>query len=79
MKHILFLLAVFCCCQIAFSQETTFDEALAKSVGADEYGMKKYVFCLLKTGSNTTASKEKLLLHSRDTWPISIDSPRKVN
>ena len=59
MKHILFLLAVFCCCQIAFSQETTFDEALAKSVGADEYGMKKYVFCLLKTGSNITASKEE--------------------
>ena len=44
-----------------FSQETasTFDEKLAKSLNADEYGMKKYVFCLLKTGRNTTATKEE--------------------
>jgi len=46
---------------IAFSQETEakYDEALAKSLHADEYGMKKYVFCLLKSGNNTTASKEE--------------------
>ncbi|MDQ8013877.1 MAG: YciI family protein [Flavobacterium nitrogenifigens] len=46
---------------IGFSQETEvkYDEALAKSLHADEYGMKKYVFCLLKSGSNTTASKEE--------------------
>ncbi|TDW48677.1 uncharacterized protein YciI [Flavobacterium sp. 270] len=44
-----------------FSQETEpkFDENLAKSLKADEYGMKKYVFCLLKSGTNTTASKEE--------------------
>ncbi|MGO4770203.1 hypothetical protein ACEN2I_00945 [Flavobacterium sp. W22_SRS_FK3] len=46
---------------IGFSQETEakYDEELAKSLNADEYGMKKYVFCLLKTGINTTASKEE--------------------
>jgi len=46
---------------VVFSQETEakYDENLAKSLHADEYGMKKYVFCLLKSGSNTTASKEE--------------------
>ncbi|WP_264524936.1 YciI family protein [Flavobacterium sp. N502536] len=46
---------------IGFAQETEskFDENLAKSLHADEYGMKKYVFCLLKSGSNTTATKEE--------------------
>ncbi|RZJ56081.1 MAG: hypothetical protein EOO44_00840 [Flavobacterium sp.] len=45
----------------AFAQqaEVKFDEKLAKSLNADEYGMKKYVFCLLKSGTNTTASKEE--------------------
>lgn len=35
-----------------------FDEALAKSLNADEYGMKKYVMVLLKPGSNTDTTKE---------------------
>jgi len=30
--------------------EATFDEALARSVGADDYGMKPYVLVVLKTG-----------------------------
>lgn len=34
-----------------------YDEALAKQVGADDYGMKMYVLVMLKTGSNTTATK----------------------
>ncbi|MEN2401561.1 YciI family protein [Flavobacterium sp. MC2016-06] len=44
-----------------FAQETEskYDEKLAKSLNADEYGMKKYVFCLLKSGTNKTASKEE--------------------
>ncbi|MRX37974.1 hypothetical protein GJU43_01685 [Flavobacterium sp. LC2016-23] len=46
---------------IGFSQqkEVKFDENLAKSLHADDYGMKKYVFCLLKSGTNTSASKEE--------------------
>ncbi|KAF2079083.1 YciI family protein [Flavobacterium sharifuzzamanii] len=61
MKNILFMLALLLFSSIGFSQETEvkYDEALAKSLHADEYGMKKYVFCLLKSGSNTTASKEE--------------------
>lgn len=30
--------------------ETKFDAELAKELGADDYGMKSYVFCVLKTG-----------------------------
>lgn len=40
-------------------QETKYDEKLAESLGADEYGMKPYVFCILKIGSNTTASEKE--------------------
>jgi uncharacterized protein YciI len=34
-----------------------YDSVLAKSLGADEYGMKQYYLVILKTGSNTTANK----------------------
>lgn len=45
---------------LGFSQEkNSYDEELAKKLGADEYGMKTYVFCILKTGSNTTATAEE--------------------
>ncbi|OXA77723.1 Uncharacterized conserved protein YciI, contains a putative active-site phosphohistidine [Flavobacterium aquidurense] len=46
---------------LGFSQETEtkYDENLAKSLNAEPNGMKKYVFCLLKTGTKTTASKEE--------------------
>lgn len=50
------LLVIF---QYGFSQESKYNEPLAKSVGADDYGMKNYVFCILKTGSNTTATAEE--------------------
>jgi uncharacterized protein YciI len=33
-------------------QTQTYDSVLAKKLGADEYGMKSYIFVLLKTGSN---------------------------
>ncbi len=36
-----------------------YDEKLAKELGADEYGMKNYVFCILKTGSNKTATADE--------------------
>lgn len=36
-----------------------YDEALAKRVGADDNGMKMYVLVMLKTGSNTTATKSE--------------------
>ncbi|ESU22386.1 hypothetical protein FEDK69T_23710 [Flavobacterium enshiense DK69] len=39
--------------------ETVYDEKLAKELGGDDNGMKTYIFCILKTGSNTTATKEE--------------------
>ncbi len=35
----------------------SYDKALADKLGADDYGMKKYFFVILKTGANTTADK----------------------
>ena len=61
MKKIILSAAFLCITTIGISQETEskYDENLAKSLNADERGMKKYVFCLLKSGTNTTASKEE--------------------
>lgn len=39
--------------------ESTFDEKLAKELGADDYGMKTYVFCLLKSGNNNDATENE--------------------
>jgi uncharacterized protein YciI len=36
-----------------------YDEALAKKLGADNYGMKMYVLVILKSGINTTETKAK--------------------
>lgn len=45
---------------LGFAQEKIgYDEELAKKLGADEYGMKTYVFCILKTGTNTTATPDE--------------------
>ncbi|MNQ73289.1 YciI-like protein [compost metagenome] len=61
MKKSILLFGFLFVSALGFSQETEvkFDESLAKSLNADEYGMKKYVFCLLKSGTNKTASKEE--------------------
>ncbi len=36
----------------AQAQSQIYDSTLAKSFGADDYGMKSYIFVILKTGSN---------------------------
>jgi uncharacterized protein YciI len=61
MKNIFLLLLLFLCSKAVMAQEKAivYDETLAKSLNADENGMKNYVFCILKTGTNTTASKEE--------------------
>ncbi|MCB0485662.1 MAG: hypothetical protein KDC47_05665 [Flavobacteriaceae bacterium] len=50
-------------CMITYAQEvkdnTTFDEKLAKELGADEYGMKKYVIAFLKRGPNRDRTPEE--------------------
>jgi uncharacterized protein YciI len=37
-----------------------YDETLAKKLGADDLGMRNYVFVILKTGENKTTDKEEL-------------------
>lgn len=39
------------------AQKPSYDSTLAKKLGADEYGMKMYVFVMLKTGSNVSTDK----------------------
>lgn len=39
--------------------ETVFDQALADSLGADDYGMKPYVMAFLKAGPNRDRSPEE--------------------
>lgn len=41
------------------SQKTNpnYDEALAIKLGADDYGMKSYIFVMLKTGTNESTDK----------------------
>jgi len=43
----------------AFAQKPVYDSILAKKLGADERGMKKYVFCILKTGPANITDKAK--------------------
>lgn len=58
MKNLFYLL-VLVSTSILAQEKSTYDEKLATVLGADEYGMKNYVFCILKTGSNTTATPEE--------------------
>lgn len=41
----------------AQKENSGYNKDLADSLGADEYGMKKYVLVILKTGSNKTIDK----------------------
>ncbi|KAA0991427.1 YciI family protein [Dyadobacter aurulentus] len=43
----------------AQSSKSAYDSTLAKKLGADEYGMKKYVMVFLKTGTVTNLAKAK--------------------
>jgi uncharacterized protein YciI len=60
MKRIVTCLSIFCCGLSAPAQSTNpqYDSALAKKLGADEYGMKPYFFVILKTGPNKTKEKK---------------------
>lgn len=61
MKNILYTFLL--CCGVTANAQTDnlnpYDEKLAKELGADEYGMKQYIFCILKTGANTTATPDE--------------------
>jgi uncharacterized protein len=56
-----FILAVLCCSAIAQAQtKPAFDAALAKKLGADDYGMRQYVMAFLKTGPTKITDKAEL-------------------
>lgn len=59
MKNLVLLFALLITVSIA-AQKTNpkYDAELAKQVGADDYGMKSYIFVILKTGSNTSQDKD---------------------
>ena len=60
MKYLLTIAFLTLTFSLAMGQKTNpnYDAELAKKVGADDYGMKKYVFVMLKTGTNTSEKKE---------------------
>jgi uncharacterized protein YciI len=51
------LMLVFSIRSAGQADKSRYDKALADSLGADEYGMKMYVFVILKTGENKTEDK----------------------
>jgi len=56
---VLFIASLFSFNYSIAQEENTYDEKLATELGADDYGMKSYVFCILKTGSNTNPTPEE--------------------
>lgn len=61
MKTTILLLSLLALSLTMSAQEKTnpkYDEALATKVGADDYGMKNYIFVILKSGDNKSTDKE---------------------
>jgi len=59
MRYLLITVSFLVFVQIITAQTVNpdYDSTLTKKFGADDYGMKSYVFVILKTGSNTTTDK----------------------
>jgi uncharacterized protein YciI len=59
MKAFVTILAIILSATSTMGQKfnPNYDSTLASKLGADDYGMKKYVFVILKTGSNETTDK----------------------
>ena len=51
------LLVLLCVVAFCTKAQSTYNKALADSLGADEYGMKMYTLVILKTGENKTTDK----------------------
>lgn len=60
MKPLVIILTILCSAISILSQTTNpnYDSDLAAELGADDYGMKKFVFVILKTGSNESTDKD---------------------
>lgn len=61
MKTTLTFILILISLNATYSQTTNpnYNDSIAKTLGADEYGMKQYVLVILKTGENKTATKEE--------------------
>lgn len=60
-KAYVFILAVLSCSVIAQAQtKPAFDAALAKKLGADDYGMRQYVMAFLKPGPTKITDKAEI-------------------
>lgn len=59
MKQLLSILLVIISINTVFAQKTNpnYNADLAKKLGADDYGMKKFIFVILKTGTNKSTDK----------------------
>ena len=58
----IFMMALSACSLMGQKINPNYDADLAKKLGADDYGMKSFIFVILKTGSNTSkdeAAKSK--------------------
>ena len=61
MKSLVLLPFLFLFFTAAAQQENPkYDSALAKKLGADDYGMKSYILVILKTGTNTSTDKDEI-------------------
>jgi len=61
MKNTAYLLLFTLLASTAIAQEKSnpnYDATLATKLGADEYGMKNYIFVILKSGNNQSTDKE---------------------
>lgn len=56
-KLLLAFLFVSCSLAAQKNEKPVYDSILAKKLGADDFGMKKYVFCILKTGPANITNK----------------------
>ena len=54
-----FLTVIVFCINVSFAQKTNpnYDAELATKLDADDYGMKNFVFVILKTGTNESTNK----------------------
>ncbi|WP_339757630.1 YciI family protein [Algoriphagus aquimarinus] len=60
MKKLLILLVITCSAtSYTLAQKISYDEALAKEVGADDYGMRKYVIAFLYRGDKVDQYSEQ--------------------
>ena len=59
-KLLALLFCSFCLSAICQTKNSSYNQSLADSLGSDEYGMKTYIFVILKTGSAKIEDKKTL-------------------